>query len=331
MSQPIDTDACAARVEQVAGDLLENIVSLTEQRDQLSLEYSLFNALEEVLAPEALLVIELRADHDEYRPIHMHEAAELAPELLAAARALDADAHCRVRAGGHDCLLLRIEPALQENRHILILCMPAWNPMEQRMALGMLQVYRNYVRLLFDSERDTLTGLMNRKKFERRLNDLVTAHVNGRRCQDRVREDYLAILDLDRFKSINDTYGHLIGDEVLLAFANLMRESLRDVDQIYRYGGEEFVILLEDTSREAASRVLERLRARVEAHAFPQVGQVTVSIGYTRVDGGKPPALFIEEADRALYYVKEHGRNRSLDYAGLDMLKPRAVGSAELF
>lgn len=212
-----------------------------------------------------------------------------------------------------------------------------WVLADLRIAQGMLNIYANFAKMLFDSERDTLTGLFNRKKLDQKLGELLTGRINGRkRKNEQGTDDYLAVFDLDHFKRINDNYGHLIGDEVLLVFAGLMRNALRDVDWVFRYGGEEFVVLIKDVSPGTIASILERIWVKVQNHGFPQVGQVTVSIGYTAIADQKLPPYVFEEADKALYYAKEHGRNQVCDYRELvrsGELAPeeRLGGSVELF
>jgi diguanylate cyclase (GGDEF)-like protein len=203
------------------------------------------------------------------------------------------------------------------------------------MAQGMLRVYQNFLRLLNDSEKDTLTGLMNRRRLEKHLGALLASRHKGRRGDDQRRRDFLAVLDIDHFKRVNDTFGHLFGDEVLLAFANLIRRSLREGDNCYRYGGEEFIILLRELAREQVMSVLERLRGHVANHVFPQAMHITVSIGFTRVGGQQFPAEIVEEADRALYYAKNHGRDQVREFQALSLAgeieMPEASGSVEMF
>jgi len=127
-----------------------------------------------------------------------------------------------------------------------------------------------------------------------------------------------------------------MGDEVLLVFAGLVRNALRDVDWVFRYGGEEFVALIKGVSPEIIEVVLDRVRVRVQNHTFPQVGQVTVSIGYTAIADQKLPPYVFEEADKALYYAKEQGRNRVFNYrelvrSGELASEERLGGSIELF
>ena len=97
---------------------------------------------------------------------------------------------------------------------------------------------------------------------------------------------WLAVSDIDFFKRVNDDFGHLYGDEVLLLMANIMRETFRGTDILFRFGGEEFVIVLRSTNQQGAHQALERFRITVEEYDFPQVGNVTISIGYIESGGG---------------------------------------------
>jgi diguanylate cyclase (GGDEF)-like protein len=187
---------------------------------------------------------------------------------------------------------------------------------QYRLVNGLLTIYRNHLKILDYSEYDELTGLLNRKRFDDLLAQAMRA--GAHRYEDEGAPDlWLAVLDVDFFKRINDRFGHLYGDEVLILLARLMRESFREKDRLFRFGGEEFVVLLADTPSETAYDVLERFRATVEAYAFPQVGRVTLSIGYTCVkekDNG--PAAF-GRADEALYVAKRLGRNQVLRHEDL--------------
>lgn len=327
----VDTDS-----PELIREVLESIVQLTEQRDQRSLEQSLFHSLEEMLDDVECQVLEFQ-DTSTFRVIHAtHEGRDLPNGILNQAQSLAAETK-RMDLGGMAFLLVNLAlPELTPNR-VLVLWRATWNETDTRLVLGMVRVYMNFTRLLFDSEKDTLTGLFNRKRLERRLAEISSAHLKHRRQEDRNdRGEYLALLDLDRFKRINDEYGHLIGDEVLIIFAHILRDSLRDKDMCFRYGGEEFLILLQDVTPEHARTALERIRHNVESHPFPQVGRVTVSIGFSAVDcRAQPAGLTIAEADRALYYAKEQGRNQVRDYQALvatGLLEPlRKNGSMELF
>jgi diguanylate cyclase (GGDEF)-like protein len=163
---------------------------------------------------------------------------------------------------------------------------------------------RFYERLV-DAETDPLTRLSNRRVFHTQVDSGL------RRWIASGREYYLAVLDIDRFKRINDDFGHLYGDEILVHFANLLRRNFRAGDLLYRFGGEEFVLIYGVDAAKGGTHTLERFRAAVEAYEFPGVGRVTVSVGFTRIlDAATPSPTLFDRADQAVYYAKANGRNR---------------------
>ena len=206
---------------------------------------------------------------------------------------------------------------------------------------SMLRVYRNVQSLLDYSERDSLTGLLNRKTFDDSFAKIAVpsaafgAPTSERREGVAERHVYLGVVDVDHFKAVNDRHGHLIGDEVLLLLSRLMRASFRYSDRLYRFGGEEFVVLLRCTSDMEAGLAFERLRAATQDYAFPLVGHITVSVGHTRVRPDDSPSAAFERADKAVYWVKSHGRNRVADHAALvaqgEIVEPERGGDVELF
>ena len=125
----------------------------------------------------------------------------------------------------------------------------------------------------------------------------------------------VAMLDLDRFKSINDTYGHPTGDVILYETARIIRETAREIDMVGRYGGEEFIAILPNTSEEDAAKFAERVREQVESHVYRDEAneiRMTVSCGVASapVAGVDSPEALLKSADAALYVAKESGRNR---------------------
>jgi diguanylate cyclase (GGDEF)-like protein len=191
------------------------------------------------------------------------------------------------------------------------------------IARGVLGVFRNILSLLDYSESDTLTGLLNRKSFDEtfyKASALPLSHkheADAERRQQCPQRYWLGVIDIDHFKLVNDQHGHLIGDEVLLLLSRVMRNSFRFLDKLYRFGGEEFVVLMRCHSEEDAQRALERLRMNVAKHLFPRVEHVTVSVGFTDVRSGDTPPAAVERADLAVYYAKHHGRNQVRSHAAL--------------
>ena len=115
----------------------------------------------------------------------------------------------------------------------------------------------------------------------------------------------------------SDLFGHLIGDEVLLLLSRIMRGCFRFSDQLYRFGGEEFVVLLLCSDEADAAAALERFRKVVGEYPFPQAGTITVSVGFTAIEVGDTPAAAFERADRAVYHAKHNGRNQVRNHAEL--------------
>ncbi|MDP1784823.1 MAG: GGDEF domain-containing protein, partial [Sulfuricurvum sp.] len=118
------------------------------------------------------------------------------------------------------------------------------------------------------------------------------------------------LLDIDHFKLINDRFGHLIGDEVLKAFSALLSKQIRDSDVVARWGGEEFVILLPDTSLSSAIKMAEALRQRIEVNVFETVKNLTCSIGVAEFNPVEEADDLLQRADEKLYGAKNGGRNR---------------------
>jgi diguanylate cyclase (GGDEF)-like protein len=154
---------------------------------------------------------------------------------------------------------------------------------------------------------DELTGLLNRTAM---LRDLDREQAQARRTG---RPFTVAMVDADHFKKVNDDHGHVFGDVCLETLAERFVESIRPRDQVYRYGGEEFLVLLPDTPLARAKPVLERLRKRACEHAISD-GETTinlsVSVGAAEAASDEEASTAIDRADAALYRAKEAGRNR---------------------
>lgn len=163
------------------------------------------------------------------------------------------------------------------------------------------------------SRTDGLTGLLNRVNWE----EVVSSELKRHWRTDAPVS--LLMLDIDHFKSINDRFGHLVGDEAIRNIAETMRGTLRDPDTPGRYGGEEFGVVLPDTDAEGACVIAERIRHQIEAATMVRKGSVrcTVSIGVAEATADLTDSRqWIERADRALYRAKALGRNRTVRHAG---------------
>ncbi|MCK5520260.1 MAG: diguanylate cyclase [Candidatus Marinimicrobia bacterium] len=151
---------------------------------------------------------------------------------------------------------------------------------------------------------DNLTGLYNRQKLSEVLATEIARY-------DRYKNDFSIILfDIDFFKRVNDTYGHLAGDDVLIRLAEILKENARETDFVCRWGGEEFLIIAGGSDIDASFIFAEKLRKIIEKESFSTVGQVTISCGIGQYTAGQTEDDLVSVADKALYKAKESGRNK---------------------
>ena len=195
-------------------------------------------------------------------------------------------------------------------------------------------IYRNQLILHDLKEHDVLTALHNRSSLDVRLLEVCEFYQKSTdERSSSSRGSWLAMLDIDYFKRINDNFGHLYGDEVLLQFGQLMDRSFRCIDYMFRFGGEEFLVIVNNVTEMEAGAILSRFRKTVEAYEFPVVGHVTVSIGAVCISqGAELPFTFLDRADKALYYAKDTGRNQLIMYEDMhDLGSVQEDGEVELF
>lgn len=345
-------------------DLVDRLAGLTNSRDRDLIDVTLVQVLQDLLQPLAcgiyhpvgeagrqfwLTRAEVRAgdpcarsdptwiDLAELPPLESEPARQDALTRVATVRS-------RLPVGGHRCVF----PVVSDQDVIGVFEVDSAEPLDasaERIVDAVLRIYRNFQSLLDYGERDMLTGLLNRKSFDDSFMKAL-AEVNARsasppdeggsgRRSARHSQHYLGVIDIDHFKSVNDRFGHLIGDEVLLLLSRLMRSSFRFRDLLFRFGGEEFVALVRCPDDDTAHTVFERLRHRTEAYAFPQVGRITVSVGFSQLRSLDTPAAAFERADRAVYFAKGAGRNQVRNHRTLvergDLTDLSKEGGIELF
>lgn len=165
-------------------------------------------------------------------------------------------------------------------------------------------------RAKIEATTDALTGLMNRKALDEAMKEEIR-----RDKEERAHDLCLLIVDIDKFKRINDNHGHLIGDKVIRYVANMIKTNAHADAKVARFGGEEFVVLLPDASLTTATNVAENIRKAQErgklitSSTDEPIGKVTVSIGVTNYAVGETQESFVDRADKALYQAKTKGRN----------------------
>lgn len=318
--------------------LLEHLVEITGHRDHDLLDISTMSALLNMVGVAQARVLELFQSHGDLLVRPRVWIADGKVQTVDDENAI-VEQPCEpiVNFPGLVSCIAQHKNRMEETREdgTYVLWIPIWQndkvstcleivngkpftPQMLQVMEGILSVYRNYQSLLDYSEHDSLTGLLNRKTFDEKFARMINSRTNepsnhNDRRHHHAQSQWLAVVDIDHFKRVNDKFGHLYGDEVLILVANLLRASFRSQDRVFRFGGEEFVILLRSTTLDEARMIFDRFRTNVEQHAFPQVGQITVSIGFACITQ-ETPVVILGHADQALYHAKDAGRNRVCYY-----------------
>lgn len=167
-------------------------------------------------------------------------------------------------------------------------------------------VFTDITKLNELATQDVLTKVANRFQFDKVLDHSITLSQRYGRALS------IMLIDIDHFKEVNDTYGHLVGDEVLKTLARILSDWVRKSDVIARWGGEEFVILLPDSELSSAVKLAETLRQKIAEYDFILVKKITCSIGVVRWNEGETPDQLLKRVDDKLYYAKKHGRNQAV-------------------
>ena len=344
--------------------ILEKLVFLTQTRDIEGLESNLLEVLDELFAPERSLLVGLDR-HDVVRFIksysgqkglsvctHPAEASaqtQEAVKALYAARQRHAPSSLHSANGDYLLAFPLLDTAPWKLGLVMAFCRSD-SLYDQDLIAGVLHVYCNFCLIIDESQRDQLTGLLNRRTFDENIHRVIQqvtqynkqyaeherrVHLQPTPTTERLSH-WLGIIDIDFFKKINDTFGHLYGDEVLLLVAQLLRDTFRDTDLIYRFGGEEFVVITTNADQHGSCTAFERFRHNIARHDFPQVGHITISFGAVEVSSSSIAHTLLDQADQALYYAKENGRNQGHFYetlVGQGCIKPveDKMGDIELF
>jgi len=348
-------------------NLIAHIVKLSSCRDRTEINAAMVDALTELFHPQSVTIYRCypgkkkatvfacagygpdgRFVHNAYLPDHRFCQPIDRDPLLNRCRK-EASAVLDMLEDGSHRIVFPVN-RLDQPIYMIDLALSEEFSADQRVSLmGLIEYFGNHIALLDYGEADTLTGLASRKTFDKHLFELLgksaaDEHLRTntlqaplrRRGESTLSSHWLAVCDIDHFKQVNDNFGHLIGDEVLIMLAQVMQNSFRFDDQLFRFGGEEFIALLQPTDQASAMATLERFRLDVEKQVFSRIGHVTVSIGFSRLLPNDTPTDAIDRADEALYYAKEHGRNRVDCYEmlvaqGELKLRAPASGEVELF
>lgn len=344
--------------------ILQSVVEITQQRDLDSFEYSLVATMAELVPVTEISILKTIDENNVDKldvavclTILTDELGEKTYNWVEGSQLIEADEkinHCRQSANlsidrSSDGYTRLLYPINCEGKVVGVVSIKSNHDITNYTSLieGYIRIYSNYIIIFNESERDKLTGFYNRRTFENKLQRLLQAQalrkqqfidseqITERRSKMSNAFVWLVIFDIDHFKRVNDEYGHVFGDEVLLTISQITKQCFRKSDLKFRIGGEEFVIILEPATFEEATELIERLRNVVADHNFSQIGTVTISVGFAKITEEDYPIVILECADKALYYAKEHGRNCVYNYESLledgELTPPKKVGAVDLF
>lgn len=337
--------------------LMERLAHITAFKDTRRLELSLLKTLHELFKPDTLSLVKLNTNNQPLVLMRYDPKKNLMqdddPALLGAStesliiNALNQkNLNTATPRQREKISVFPVLDLFDLNLCLVLNSSTALSADDIRLIRSFLDVYRNFCLLIEDVQTDQLTGLLNRKTFEenfQRISEELPEEKQNPDPADRravapagLNGYWMAVIDIDDFKRVNDTFGHVYGDEVLILLARLMKACFRTNDLLYRFGGEEFVVIAQCQNLESAQFAFERLRKTVENYDFPQIGQVTVSIGVVQLQTGLLATPLFDQADQALYHVKNNGKNQVAFYQELvsrGLIKPvkTLLGEVELF
>ncbi|WP_420547356.1 GGDEF domain-containing protein [Curvivirga sp.] len=307
-------------------ELLDELRDITSLRDTKLLEQSLLQTVYMNLPIENISILKTDAgkiwdkvtlSETGYDILHKEieldaDHAELINRVVAS-KSTVCDCICD---GGYEYFYYHLASISKEDTVLEIVAKEGALELSAESMTRSIEVFNNYYSLLVYAQTDELTGLLNRNTFNQEIKRISLFASEPKVLKDDPNrtdsgESYwLGLIDIDNFKSVNDSYGHVFGDEVLILVAQSLKRLTRRFDTVYRFGGEEFLVLLRADNKENARAAFERFRQAIESQRFPQVGNVTISVGAIQITGDKSTVEILAKADKSLYYSKQHGRNQ---------------------
>ena len=361
-----------AIMTRTMASLTEHLIKLTDHRDRDLLELTLAKALIDLTSMQRVVVVRVSNEDKESRWLDVVSLDARGGGKVLDALRIDfqslprlADMPDRLR-----CLQERQEvevvwanedgprtyylPLFKDARSdeeqgvIEIHTAGVLQPDEKDIIDQLRHIYGNMYTLLAYSDRDALTGLLNRKALDDTFYSAVLEELDGivednpedpgrgKERRHRVPANYwLSTIVIDNFQQLNESHGHLIMEEVTLLVARIMASTFRTHDRLYRFGADQFAALFHCPEESLAFGAIERMRAHVEKHKFPQVGHVTVSAGFSRVLPDDSPSATLERTEQAVDHAQKNGANQVCSH--LDLVRSGLVdettrtGSVDVF
>lgn len=331
----------------ISSNILHHIENFTAQRDKELLAFSLLKSIRDILRPIRTSILTMNGHAEPVMEVSLsngetceyrHNDIKVPPSTLASLDYINTW-HLDELMKAHDDQYTSfhvLQQSRQQNQYLIITLDNKPSRSESYIIKGMLSIYSNFSSLLAEAQTDELTGLMNRKTFEESIVKLYqgTAFIDDE--DNETHSNWIAIIDIDHFKAINDSAGHLYGDEVLIHISRALKVTFRHDDMLFRFGGEEFVVLMRDLTRKECEELLQRVLTNVQEINLNTQSPITVSAGVCEFQKDTFHVTLMDQADQALYYSKQNGRNRATFYdeivkAGLAKSSQVEHGDIDLF
>ncbi|AQS39398.1 diguanylate cyclase (GGDEF) domain-containing protein [Shewanella psychrophila] len=310
--------------------ILDSLVRLTEQRQLDSLTKSLVSTVQQFVTPLDVQIFDIHISSSELEEVALPEYFSLSHNPYGNSNddsVCEEAAACFTKcvSSQSTCYSNDLIPALIAIPIKLNSCVVKvlWVKLEciteHNLGLlkGLAKVFENFLAIVIECETDELTGLLNRKAFGSRLRAANTNLVSIEQAKiKQLKHHWLCIFDIDKFKLINDSFGHLYGDEILLDLVRVMRSVFDEEDAMFRFGGDEFVLLIAPSTKHQMLTKCQKFSDSLYRFHGEKV-RLTVSMGITQICSDKQANTLLIQADQALYYIKETGRNRIEVYEDL--------------
>ena len=319
--------------------ILDSVVQLPEQRQLDSLAESLVSTVSQMLNIDEVCILDVDKLTKRKGGLDGQRNVNGATLAVSVKLCIEQQREICFSNGLHQELAV---PIIINDKLTKVLLVSAPLLTEQDMVLlrGFAKVYENYFHIVVESETDSLTNLLNRKAFLPQLYSSVEIACELKQEQASMDAEeelklWICIFDIDYFKKINDTFGHLYGDEVLLQVSALMKQVFNPQDLMFRFGGDEFVILPAPRTRSALLKLCQEFTHRLAKLQQERLGGIRISMGIVGIDPRIEPGTLLNQADNALYFVKGNGRNQVAFYGQLleegKLQGPQIEDDIELF
>ncbi|WP_339087470.1 GGDEF domain-containing protein [Shewanella chilikensis] len=321
--------------------ILDSVVQLTEQRQLDSLAESLVSTVSQMLSIDEVCILDVDKLTKRKGGLDGQRNVSSASLAVSVKLCIEQQREICFSNGLHQELAV---PIIINDKltKVLLVSAPLLTEQDRVLLRGFAKVYENYFHIVVESETDSLTNLLNRKAFLPQLYssveiacDLLQEQAQASQDADEELKLWICIFDIDYFKKINDTFGHLYGDEVLLQVSALMKQVFNPQDLMFRFGGDEFVILPAPRSRRALIELCQEFTQNLAQLQQERLGGIRISMGIVGIDPRVDPGTLLNQADNAQYFVKGNGRNQVAFYGQLlaegKLQRPEIEDDIELF